>query len=59
MYCYMEADKCGVRGMMRVVNIDMTNPGETWRSPLTNYTVNGKRLSVTFPTFNYQYTHMW
>ena len=69
MYCYMEADKCGVRGMMRVVNIDMTNPGETCPSPLTNYTVNGKRLcvggnhgqtcsSVTFPTFNYQYTHV-
>ena len=70
MYCYMEADKCLVRGMMRVVNIDMTNPGETCPSPLTNYTVNGKRLcggstpngrtcsSVTFPTFNYQYTHI-
>ena len=69
MYCYMEADKCGVRGMMRVVNIDMTNPGETCPSPLTLYTVNGKRLcgggnhgqtcsSVTFPTFNYQYTHV-
>ena len=70
MYCYMEADKCGVRGMMRVVNIDMTNPGETCPSPLRNYTANGKRLcvggnsrsqtcsSVTFPTFNYQYTHV-
>ena len=74
MYCYMEADKCGVRGMMRVVNIDTTNPGETCPSPLTNYTVNGKRLcggsgnkpgprfdtcsSVIFPTFNYQYTHV-
>ena len=68
MYCYMEADKCGVRGMMRVVNIDMTNPGETCPSPLMNYTTNGKRLcggstgrscsSVTFPTFNYQYSHV-
>ena len=70
MYCYMEVDKCGVRGMMRVVNIDMTNPGETCPSPLTNYTVNGKRFcggsnpgsqtcsSVTFPTFNYRYTHV-
>ena len=68
LYCYMEADKCGVRGMMRVVNIDMTNPEETCPSPLTFYTVNGKRLcggstgracsSVTFPTFNYQYTHV-
>ena len=68
MYCYMDADKCGVRGMVRVVNIDMTNPGETCPSPLTVYTANGKRLcgggterscsSVTFPTFNYQYTHV-
>ena len=70
MYCYMEADKCGVRGMMRVVNIDMTNPGKTCPSHLKLYTVNGKRLcgggtpngqtcsSVTFPTFNYQYTHV-
>ena len=69
-YCYMEADKCGVRGMMRVVNIDMTNPGETCPSPLTIYTANGKRFcgsskqggqtcsSVTFPTFSYQYTHV-
>ena len=70
MYCYMEADKCGVRGMMRVVNIDMTNPGEICPSPLTNYTVNGTRLcggsnpngrtcsSVTFSTFDYHYTHV-
>ena len=71
MYCYMEADKCGVRGMVRVVNIDMTNPGETCPSPLKLYTANGKRFcggskqgrqtcsSVTFPMpFNYQYTHV-
>ena len=70
MYCYMDADKCGVRGMMRVVNIDMTNPGGTCPSPLTNYTANRRELcggddttyktcsSVTFPTFNYEYTHV-
>ena len=70
MYCYMEADKCGVRGMMRVVNIDMTNPGGTCPSPLKLYTAKTKRFcggsnphgqtcsSVTFPTFNYQYTHV-
>ena len=69
-YCHMEEDKCGVRGVMRVVNIDMTNPEETCPSPLTLYTANGKRLcgstnpggqtcnSVTFPTFNYQYSHV-
>ena len=70
MFCYMEADKCGVRGVMRVVNIDMTNPGGTCPSPLTLYTANGKRLcggsnprsrtcsSITFPAFNYQYSHV-
>ena len=70
MYCHMEEDKCGVRGVMRVVNINMTNPKETCPSPLTLYMANGTRLcgptypsgrtctSVTFPTFNYQYSHV-
>ena len=70
MYCHMEEDQCGVRGVMRVVNINMTNPEETCPSPLTLYTANYKRLcgstnpsgqtcsSVTFPTFNYQYSHV-
>ena len=44
MYCHMGRDKCGVRGVMRVVSIDMTNPEETCPSPLTLYTANGKRL---------------
>ena len=69
-YCHMEEDKCGVRGVMRVVNIDMTNPEETCPSPLTLYTANRKRFcgstnssgqicsSVTFPTFNYQYSYV-
>ena len=70
MYCHMEEDKCGVRGVMRVVNINMTNPEETCPSPLTLYMANGKRFcgptnpkhetctSVTFPAFNYQYSHV-
>ena len=70
MYCHMEEDKCGVRGVMRVVNINMTNPEETCPSPLTLYMANGMRVcgstnpsgqtcdSVTFPTFNYQYSHV-
>ena len=73
MYCHMEEDKCGVRGVMRVVNINMTNPEETCPSPLTLYMANGTRVcghtgpldrnehkctSVTFPTFNYQYSHV-
>ena len=72
MYCHMGRDKCGVRGVMRVVNINMTNPKETCPSPLTFYTANQfeKRLcgstnpsgpnctSVIFPTFNYQYSYV-
>ena len=70
MYCHMEEDKCGVRGVMRVVNINMTNPDEACPSPVTLYEANGKRLcgptgpsnhmctSVTFPTYNYQYSHV-
>ena len=68
MYCHMGRDKCGVRGVMRVVNINMTSPGETCPSPLILYTANGKRFcgptnlswqtcnSVIFPTFNFQYS---
>ena len=44
MYCHMEEDKCGVRGVMRVVNINMTNPQETCPSPLTLYSADYKRL---------------
>ena len=71
MYCHMEEDKCGGRrGVMRVVNINMTNPEETCPSSLTLYMANGTRVcgptnpnshtctSVTFPTFNYQYSHV-
>ena len=70
MYCHMEEDKCGVSGVMRVVNINMTNSEEKCPSPLTLYTANGKRLcgstnpnsltctSVIFPTYNYHYMYV-
>jgi hypothetical protein len=52
MYCHMEEDKCGVRGVMRVVNIDMTDPNGTCPYSLTQYTLdNGKRIcGPTNPT---------
>ena len=34
MYCYMEADKCGVRGVMRVAHIDMTISSINCPAPL-------------------------
>ena len=37
MYCYMEADKCGVRGVMRVAHIDMRNTSVNCPVPLTQY----------------------
>ena len=70
MYSHMGRDKCGVRGVMRVVNINMTKPEETCPSPLTLYTANGKRLcgstnpsgqtctSAIFPTFNFHYSYV-
>ena len=32
-YCYMEADKCGVRGVMRVAHIDMRNTSVNCPAP--------------------------
>ena len=37
MYCYMEADKCGVRGVMRVAHIDMRNTSINCPAPHTQY----------------------
>ena len=34
-YCYMEADKCGVRGVVRVAHIDMRNTSVNCPVPLT------------------------
>ena len=70
MYCYMEADKCGVRGVMRVAHIDMRISSVNCPAPLTQYQLDsGERLcgstnttgqscdSVIFSThhLNYQY----
>ena len=70
-YCYMEAAKCGVRGVMRVAHIDMKNTSVNCPSPLTQYQLDtGKRLcgasttaaltcdSVFFPTHLFNYQHV-
>ena len=70
-YCYMEADKCGVRGVMRVAHIDMRNPSVNCPAPLTQYQLDsGERLcgstktarmtcdSVVFPTHHFSYKHV-
>ena len=43
-YCYMEADTCGVRGVMRVTHIDMRNTSVNCPVPLTqNHMDSGER----------------
>ena len=71
MYCYMEADKCGVRGVMRVAHIDMRNTSVNCPAPLTQYELDsGERMcgstspssttcdSVIFPTHHFSYQHV-
>ena len=71
MYCYMEADKCGVRGVMRVAHIDMRNTSINCPTPLTQYQLDsGKRVcgstktgsktcdSVVFHTHHFSYQHV-
>ena len=68
MYCYMEADKCGVRGVMRVAHIDMRISSVNCPAPLTqNQLDSGERMcgstisswhscdSVIFPTHHFSY----
>ena len=70
-YCYMEADKCGVRGVMRVAHIDMRNTSVNCPVPLTqNQLDSGERVcgstntgrtscdSVIFPTHHLRYQHV-
>ena len=70
-YCYMEADKCGVRGVMRVAHIDMRNTSVNCPAPLTQYQLDsGERVcgstnsaglscdSVIFPTHHLSYQHV-
>ena len=71
MYCYMEADKCGVRGVMRVAHIDMRISSVDGPAPLTQYQLHsGERVcgftntvltscdSVIFPTHNLSYQYV-
>ena len=71
MYCYMEADKCGVKGVMRVAHIDMKDTAVNCPKPLTQYNLDsGRRLcgsanltrttcdSVIFPTHEFNYQHV-
>ena len=66
-YCYMEEDKCGVAGVMRVGYLDVTNTTTKCPEPLTLYDASGKKLCgptntdkakcdpVVFPTHHIPY----
>ena len=71
MYCYMEADKCGMRGVMRVAHIDMRISSVNCPAPLTQYQLDsGERVcgstnsasqscdSVIFPTHHISYQYV-
>ena len=71
MYCYMGADKCGVRGVMRVAHIDMRISYVNCPAPLTQYQLDsGERVcgstntahpscnSVIFPTHHLSYQYV-
>ena len=70
-YCYMEAGKCGVGGVMRVALIDMKNTSVYCPAPLTQYQLDsGERVcgstntaqtscdSVIFPTHHISYQYV-
>ena len=46
-YCHMEDDICGVGGLTRIANLNMTNQRNRCPFPLTNNTQSGKRLCVS------------
>ena len=62
-YCYMEADTCGVRGVMRVAHIDMRNSSIDCPAPLTQNQLDSgesntstKQLnSVSIPSHHFTY----
>ena len=71
MYCYMEADKCGVRGVMRVAHIDMRISSVNCPTPLTRNQLDSRMRvcvstntaqascdSVIFPTHDFSYKHV-
>ena len=46
-HCHMEDDICGVGGLTRIANLNMTNHRNRCPYPLTNNTQSGKRVCVS------------
>ena len=60
MYCYMEADKCGVRGVMRVAHIDMRISSINCPAPLTQQMeeTEGMVMSLQLLLFHHYIPHL-
>ena len=60
MYCYMEADKCGVRGVMRVAHIDMRISSINCPAPLTQQVeeTEGMVISLQLLLFHHYIPHL-
>ena len=68
-YCHMEEDICGIRGLTRVAYLNMNDSNSTCPSPLINTTQSGKRMcysrftgpqfsSVVYDTFGINYNYV-
>ena len=66
-YCHMEGDICGIRGLTRVAHLNMSDPSVNCPPQLTTITQSGKRMctspvlgphfsSVVFNTYNINYS---
>ena len=64
MYCHMEDVICGVGGLTRIANLNMTNQRNRCPDSLTTYALSGKRLCVgpvsgaQFASVSYHTYHM-
>ena len=66
-YCHMEGDSCGMRGLIRVAHLNMSDPSVNCPRQLITSTQSGKRMctspvlgphfsSVVFNTYNIDYS---
>ena len=66
-YCHMEGDICGIRGLTRIAHLNMSDPSVNCPPQLTTITQSGKRMctspvlgphfsSVVFNTYNIDYS---
>ena len=67
-FCELEEERCGLRGLMRVAHINMSEPCSTCPPPLAQYLANGTKVcgpvisggcdSVVFPVHGVEYNYV-